>query len=168
MQTYPITPAGRERLRRELDHLKRVERPTIIQAIEVAREHGDLKENAEYHAAKERQGHIEGRIRELEGKVASATVIDPTSLKSSRVCFGATVTILDTDNYEKLRYAIVGEDEADFRKGLLSVQSPIAKSILGKEAGDDAVMRVENNVRNFEVLRIEFLPIDVENGVTLK
>jgi len=161
MQRVPMTPAGRDRLRAELERLKRVERPEVVKAIEEARAHGDLKENAEYHAAKERQGMIEARIRDLEGRLGRAEVIDPTRLSGSRVTFGASVVLLDLDNDDaELRYAIVGEDEVAFRTGLISVLSPIAKGILGKEEGDEVVIRTDGGVRNLEIKSVEFTEIE--------
>ncbi len=159
MQKYPMTPAGRDRMKRTLDHLKRVERPAISAAIEEARAHGDLKENAEYHAAKEKQGLTEARIREYEAKLAMAQVIDPERLSGARVSFGATVTLLDLDTDEELTYSIVGDDEADFRHGLLNYKSPIARGVLGKEEGDEVEIDTGSATRSFEILAVEFKPI---------
>ncbi len=147
-------------MKKNLERLKRIERPAISEAIESAREHGDLKENAEYHAAKEKQGLIEGRIREFETKLAMAEVVDPLRLVgNTRVSFGASVRILDIDTDEEFAYAIVGIDEADFKFGLLSYKSPIARGILGKEEGDDCEVDIGDNSRTFEILSVEFKEI---------
>lgn len=154
-----MIPAAHARLRDELDQLKRVERPRISASIEEARAHGDLKENAEYHAAKDKQGLVEARIRALETRIALADVIDPERLGGSRVSFGATVKLLDLDTDEELVYAIVGEEEADFRHGLLNYKSPIARGILGKEEGDEVTIEVGSGQRNIEIIEVEFKPI---------
>ena len=134
--SFPMTKAGYESLKAELKHLTSVERPAVVQAIAEAREHGDLKENAEYHAAKEQQGFIEGRIQELNGKLARAQVIDVASLSGGKVIFGATVSFVDVDTDEERQYQIVGEDEADLEQGKISVGSPIARALIGCEEGD--------------------------------
>lgn len=154
-----MTPAGRDRMRAQLDHLKRVERPNISAAIEEARGHGDLKENAEYHSAKEKQGFIEAKIRELDAKLSLAQVVDPTKLSGSRVSFGATVTLVDTDTEEELKYSIVGEDEADHRAGLLSYQAPVARALMGREEGDTVEVKAANPPRTFEIEKVEFVEI---------
>ena len=137
MAQVPMTVEGEAALRAELDHLKKVERPRITQAIAEARAHGDLKENAEYHAAREQQGFIEGRIQDIEGKLANARVIDVRKIpESDKVIFGATVKILNTANEESITYRIVGDDEADVNTGKISVNSPIARALIGKEIGD--------------------------------
>lgn len=159
MERFPMTPAGRDRLKDELEHLKKVERPAISAAIEEARAHGDLKENAEYHAAKEKQGLSEARVRLLETKLALAEVIDPLRLNGNRISFGATVTLLDLDTDEELTYAIVGDEEADFKHGLLNYKSPIARGVLGKEEGDEVSIEVGNGTRSFEILDVEFKEI---------
>ncbi|PHR83176.1 transcription elongation factor GreA, partial [Henriciella sp.] len=138
MQRTPMTAEGHAALDAELKHLKSVERPAVIAAISEAREHGDLSENAEYHAAKEKQSFIEGRVAELEDKLARAEVIDVTKLKGDKVVFGATVTLIDADTEKEVTYRIVGEDEADISKGKVSVGSPIARALIGKSVGDEA------------------------------
>ena len=137
-----MTVQGAERLRAELHELKSVKRPAIIQAIATAREHGDLKENAEYHAAKDRQGWIEGQIAEIEDKISRAQVIDVSKLNGNQVMFGATVTVVDEDTEEEARYQIVGEQEADIRRNLISITSPIARALVGKSAGDEVHVAV--------------------------
>lgn len=164
MKRFPMTPAGKARMQAALDHLKRTERPAISAAIEEARAHGDLKENAEYHAAKDRQGMIEARIRDYETKLQLAEIIDPTSLSGDMVRFGATVRIMDLDTDEELTYSIVGEDEADFRHGLLSFQSPIARAILGREEGDTVVVDTGTVSRNLEILSVAYRPIQLPEG----
>ena len=159
MERFPMTPAGRDRLKEELDYLKRVERPAISAAIEEARAHGDLKENAEYHAAKEKQGLSEARVRLLETKLALAEIVDPLRLGGHRISFGATVSLLDLDTDEEFTYAIVGDEEADFKHGLLNYKSPIARGVLGKEEGDEVSIEVGNGTRNFEILEVEFKEI---------
>lgn len=156
MQKVPMTPEGNAKLREELQRLKSVERPAIVQAIAEARAHGDLSENAEYHAAKERQGFIEGRIKEIEGKLALAEVIDPSKLSGSKVAFGATVKLSNSETDEEVVYRIVGQDEADLAQGSISISSPIARSLLGKEAGDEVVVRSPAGERRYEILSIEF------------
>ena len=161
MERFPMLPEGRDRLRAELEHLKKVERPAISAAIEEARAHGDLKENAEYHAAKEKQGMSEARIRLLETKLALAQVVDPEKLGGERVSFGATVRVLDVDTDEEAVYAIVGDEEADFKHGLLNYKSPIARGLMGKEEGDEVVIEVGAGTRNFEVLEVDFKKIEL-------
>jgi transcription elongation factor GreA len=156
MQKNPITPEGAAKLREELGHLKSVERPAIIQAIAVAREHGDLSENAEYHAARERQSFIEGRVKELEDKLARAEIIDPSKLAGDRVAFGATVKVQNTSTEEESTYRILGADEADINAGSLSVTSPLARALLGKEVGDEVKVRMPGGERTYEVLDIAF------------
>ena len=137
MQRVPMTTAGAEALRKELDQLKKVDRPRISAAIAEAREHGDLKENAEYHAAREQQGFCEGRIQDIESKLSNAQIIDITSIQNTgKVIFGVTVTIVDVDSDEEKVYQIVGDDEADIKSGKLSVNSPIARGLIGREEGD--------------------------------
>jgi transcription elongation factor GreA len=156
MQKNPITPEGATKLREELLHLRSVERPAIIQAIAVAREHGDLSENAEYHAARERQSFIEGRIKEIEDKLARAEVIDPSKLDGDRVAFGATVKLSNADTEEEVSYRILGADEADLAKGIISVTSPLARSLIGKQVGDEVKVRMPGGERTYEVLDISF------------
>jgi transcription elongation factor GreA len=152
----PITPKGLAALKEELERLQKVEMPAIIQEIATAREKGDLSENAEYHAAKDKQGQIHGKIRYLKDRVARARPIDPTKLSGSRVVFGAIVTLLDIEADEEITYQIVGEDEADFNLGTISVTSPIARGLLGKEEGDEAKVQTPRGVRRFEVAAVAF------------
>ncbi len=156
MEKNPITPEGATRLRDELIHLKSVERPAVIQAIAVAREHGDLKENAEYHAARDKQSFIEGRIKDLEDKLARAEVIDPKKLAGDRVAFGAFVKLSNVDSGDEVTYRILGADEADLSKGSISVTSPIARQLIGKQVGDEVKMRMPGGERTYEVLDISF------------
>jgi transcription elongation factor GreA len=157
MDRIPMTVNGQAKLREELKRLKEVERPNVIRAIEEARGHGDLSENAEYHAAKERQSFIEGRIREVEMKLAAAHVIDPATLSGDRVVFGATVTLAD-ENGTEVTYTIVGQDEADLREGTISINSPIARALIGKQVGDEAEVRAPGGSREYEVVDIRFGP----------
>jgi len=155
MQKFPMTVRGAEKLREELNELKTIARPKVIQAIAEARAHGDLKENAEYHAAREQQGFIEGRIKEIEAKLSNSQIIDVKSLNAGgKVVFGATVEVLDLDTEEEHRYRIVGEDEADIREGLISVTSPIARGLIGKMEGDEVDVQVPGGIRSFEVLAV--------------
>ncbi|HEX3345185.1 MAG TPA: transcription elongation factor GreA [Polyangiaceae bacterium] len=156
MQKNPITPEGAVRLREELINLKSVQRPAVIQAIAVAREHGDLSENAEYHAARDKQSFIEGRIKDIENKLALAEVIDPSKLAGNRVAFGATVKLSNTDTGEEVTYRILGADESDLAKGSISVTSPLARSLLGKEVGDEVKVRMPGGERTYEVLELSF------------
>jgi transcription elongation factor GreA len=156
MQKNPITPEGATRLREELTQLKGVARPAIIQAIAVAREHGDLSENAEYHAAREKQSFIEGRIKEIEDKLARAEVIDPSKLAGDRVAFGATIKLSNTDTGEEVTYRVLGADESDLAKGSISITSPLARSLLGKQVGDEVKVRMPGGERTYEVLEISF------------
>jgi transcription elongation factor GreA len=153
-----MTVQGAERLKAELHRLKTVERPSVIQAIADARSHGDLSENADYDAAKERQGFIEGRIAEVEGKLANAQVIDPSSLDADgRVVFGATVGIEDLDSGERSTYQIVGDDEADIRDGKISVNSPIARSLIGKTEGDTVEVQTPGGARAYEIVTVDYV-----------
>jgi transcription elongation factor GreA len=156
MQKNPITPEGAVRLREELINLRSVQRPAVIQAIAVAREHGDLSENAEYHAARDKQSFIEGRIKDIENKLALAEVIDPSKLAGDRVAFGATVKLSNTDTGEEVTYRLLGADEADLAKGSISVTSPLARSLLGKEVGDEVKVRMPGGDRTYEVLEVAF------------
>ena len=157
MTKVPMTVEGAERLKAELQRLKSVERPAIIQAIAEARSHGDLSENADYDAAKERQGFIEGRIAEIEHKLAGAQVIDPTEIDGDgRVVFGATVELEDLDSGDVRRWQIVGEDEADIRHGKISVTSPIARALIGKNEGDTVEVQAPGGVRGYEILAVEY------------
>ncbi|GBU12464.1 transcript cleavage factor [Enterobacterales bacterium] len=158
MKPIPMTLRGAERLREELDHLKSVRRPRIIADIATAREHGDLKENAEYHAAREQQGFCEGRIQEIEAKLSNAQVIDVTKMPATgRVIFGATVSLMNLDTEEEQKYRIVGDDEADFKQNLISVNSPIARGLIGKEQDDIVVIRTPGGDVEYEVLKVEYL-----------
>jgi len=153
-----MTVRGAERLKTELHRLKTVERPAVIQAIADARSHGDLSENADYDAAKERQGFIEGRIAELEGKIANAQVIDPESLDADgRVVFGATVEIEELDSGERVTYQIVGDDEADIKDGKVSVNSPVARALIGKSEGDTAEVQAPGGVRAYEIVNVDYV-----------
>ncbi|MGH7270604.1 MAG: transcription elongation factor GreA [Polyangiaceae bacterium] len=156
MQKNPITPEGALKLREELIHLRSVERPAIIQAIAVAREHGDLSENAEYHAARDRQSFIEGRVKDLENKLALAEVIDPSKLAGDRVAFGASVTLSNVESGEEVTYRILGADESDLAKGSISITSPLARSLIGKSVGDEVKARMPGGERIYEVLTISF------------
>jgi transcription elongation factor GreA len=156
MQKNPMTPEGHARLRDELHQLRSVERPAIIQAIAVAREHGDLSENAEYHAARDRQSFIEGRIKGIEDKLARAEVIDPRKLAGDRVAFGATVKLSSADTSEESTYRILGADEADLAKGSISITSPLARSLIGKQVGDEVKVRMPGGDRTYEILDIAF------------
>lgn len=152
MSRVPMTAAGEQALRAELDRLKSTDRPRVIQAIAEAREHGDLKENAEYHAAREEQGFIEGRIQELEGKLSHAQVIDVKSIPhSGKVIFGTTVVIINCETDESVRYQIVGDDEADIKFGKLSVNSPIARGLIGKSEGDVAGIQTPKGIVEYEI-----------------
>ncbi|MBS4020472.1 transcription elongation factor GreA [Azonexus hydrophilus] len=157
MSKVPLTVTGAEKLREELHRLKTVDRPWVIAAIAEARAHGDLSENAEYDAAKERQGFIEGRIQEVEGKLSNAQIIDPKLLDADGRCvFGATAEIEDQDSGEVFTYQIVGEDEADIKNGKLSVASPMARALIGKYAGDIAQVQAPGGIREFEILDIRY------------
>ena len=151
-----MTAEGHAALDAELKHLKSVERPAVIAAIAEAREHGDLSENAEYHAAKEKQSFIEGRVAELEDKLARAEVIDVSKLKGEKIVFGATVTLIDADTEKEVTYRIVGEDEADISKGKVSVGSPIARALIGKSVGDEAEVAAPGGARVYEIEAVEF------------
>ena len=158
MATIPLTKRGSEKLKEELHRLKTVERHAVINAIAEARAQGDLSENAEYDAAKDKQGFIEGRIMEIEGKLAAAQIIDPSALDAGgRVVFGATVDLEDEDSGDEVTYQIVGEDEADIKKGLISINSPIARALIGKEAGDVAAVQAPGGVRNYEVMAVRYI-----------
>jgi len=158
MSKVPLTVRGAERLREELKQLKSVDRPRVIQAIAEARAHGDLKENAEYHAAKEQQGFIEGRIKDLESKLSHAQIIDVTELTpSGRVVFGATVQLSDETDGSQTTYQIVGEDEADAKEGRISYTSPIARALIGKEEGDVVTVRAPGGDRDYEIVEVKYL-----------
>jgi transcription elongation factor GreA len=156
MDKVPMTAAGYSRLQEELKHLKSVERPAIIKAIAEAREHGDLSENAEYHAARERQSFIEGRVLELEDRISRAEVIDVTALSGDSVKFGATVTLADEDTDEEATYQIVGADESDIRAGRLSITSPLARGLIGKAVGDVVEVTTPNGSKSYEIVNVDF------------
>ncbi len=158
MQSIPMTVAGAEQLREELNELKTVKRPKIIADIAEAREHGDLKENAEYHAAREQQGFCEGRIQEIEAKLSNAQIIDVTKMPNNgKVIFGATVTIVNVDTDEEVTYKIVGDDEADIKANLISVNSPIARGIIGKELDDAVHITTPNGEVEYEIIEVQYL-----------
>ncbi|MEQ1772865.1 MAG: transcription elongation factor GreA [Burkholderiales bacterium] len=158
MNKVPLTVRGAERMRIELHDLKTVQRPGIIAAIAEARAHGDLSENAEYHAAKERQSFIEGRIADLDGKLSNAEIIDPATLDADGRCvFAATVALEDAEKGVKVTYQIVGEDEADIKQGKISINSPIARALIGKSAGDIAEVQAPGGVREYEILDVKYV-----------
>ena len=158
-EKFPMTPSGYASMKAQLQKLKNVDRPANSRAIEIARGHGDLSENADYSAAKEEQGLIEAKIRELEAKIAMADVIDPTKLSGERVKFGATVTIEDTDSGESQRYTIVGEHEADIKKGRISIGAPVARALIGKEVGDTVTVQNPKGKREYEVTQVVWLDV---------
>jgi transcription elongation factor GreA len=151
-----MTPEGYQKLQEELKHLIRVERPKVVQDIAEARGHGDLSENAEYDAAKERQGFVEGRISEINGKMARAQVIDVAELDTDKVVFGATVTVYDDESENESTYRIVGEDEADIKKGLISINSPVAKALIGHRIDDEVQIKVPSGTRIYEIVDIQY------------
>ncbi|MFD1627236.1 transcription elongation factor GreA [Azospirillum griseum] len=156
MEKVPMTAAGFNRLQEELKHLKVTERPAVIKAIAEAREHGDLSENAEYHAARERQSFIEGRVLELEDKISRAEVIDPTKLSGNTVKFGATITLADEDTDEETTYQIVGQDESDIKNGRLSIQAPLARALINKAVGDSVEVSTPGGSKMYEIVSVEF------------
>ena len=156
-QTVPMTPEGYQRLQEELKHLIRVERPRVVQDIAEARDHGDLSENAEYDAAKERQGFVEGRIAEINSKMARAQVIDVATIDTDKVVFGATVTVYDDESESESTYRIVGEDESDIKQGLISVSSPVAKALIGHRVDDEVQVKVPSGIRIYEIIDIKYL-----------
>ncbi|MCY1063107.1 transcription elongation factor GreA [Nannocystis sp. SCPEA4] len=158
-QKIPMTPAGYARLRAELKQIKEVDRPENVRDIETALGHGDLRENAEYHAAKERQAQLDGRMRYLEARIGMAQVIDPETVREDKVTFGATVTMLDVENDQKVVYRIVGEDESDADKGKISLGAPIARAMLGKRVGDEVLVKLPKGDREYEVVRVEYKAI---------
>lgn len=158
MQKHPMTAHGAERLRQELEQLKRHERPEVIKAIAEARAHGDLKENAEYHAAKEKQGFIEGRIREVESKLSLAHVIDVTTMNNDgKAIFGATITLTKLDDAAEVHYQIVGDDEADIKEHKISISSPIARALIGKFEGDEVEVKAPQGVVAYEITKVEYI-----------
>jgi transcription elongation factor GreA len=155
---FPMTVRGSELLKKELQQLKSVERPSVIQAISDARANGDLSENADYDAAKERQGFVEGRIAEIEGKLGNAVIIDPKTVDAEgKVMFGATIDLEDLDNEQKVTYQIVGEDEADIKKSMISVGSPIARALISKSEGDVVEVRAPGGVREYEIIAVKYV-----------
>jgi transcription elongation factor GreA len=157
MATIPITKLGAEKLKAELHKLKTVDRPAVINAIAEARAQGDLSENAEYDAAKDRQGFIEGRIQEIESKLSAAQVIDPAAVEAEgKVVFGATVELEEEDSGDKVKYQIVGEDEADLKKGLINISSPIARALIGKEEGDTAEVQAPGGLKRYEIVGVSY------------
>ncbi len=156
MTREPITARGAEQLRRELDDLKSVQRPRVIAAIAEARAHGDLKENAEYHAAKEQQGFIEGRISEIEDRLGRAEVIDPGRLSGDKVVFGATVSIVNVDTDDEVTYQVVGVDEADIKQGRVSFRAPLARALIGRSVGDEVVVPAPGGDQTYEILAVEY------------
>jgi transcription elongation factor GreA len=157
MSKVPLTARGATKLQEELQQLKSVERPKIIKAIAEARAHGDLKENAEYHAAREQQSFVEGRIKDIEGKLSHAQIIDVTKLDAGgKVVFGATVVVLELDNDAEFTYQIVGDDEADIKHNLISISSPIARALIGKQEGDDVFLQTPGGKREFEILEVRY------------
>jgi transcription elongation factor GreA len=158
MATFPMTRRGADKLKVELHDLKTVQRPWVINAIAEARAQGDLSENADYDAAKDRQGFIEGRIQEIEGKLSAAQIIDPADVDAGgRVVFGATVELEDEDSGAKVKYQIVGEDEADLKQGLINVSSPIARALIGKEEGDSATVQAPGGEKHYEIVKVSYL-----------
>lgn len=158
MATIPLTKRGAEKLKAELVRLKTVERPAVINAIAEARAQGDLSENAEYDAAKDKQGFIEGRIQEIEGKLAVAQIIDPAALDAGgRVVFGSTVDLEEEESGEAVTYQIVGDDEADLKQGLISISSPIARALIGKEAGDIAEVQAPGGIKRYEIVEVRYV-----------
>ena len=158
MATIPITKRGAEKLREELQRLKTVDRPWVINSIAEARAQGDLSENAEYEAAKDRQGFIEGRIQDIEGKLSAAQIIDPTALDAGgKVVFGSTVELEDEKTGEAVKYQIVGEDEANLKEGLINISSPIARALIGKEEGDTAEVQAPGGVKRYEIVAVSYL-----------
>ena len=157
MSKTPLTVRGEQLLQEELKRLKSEDRPRVIASIAEAREHGDLKENAEYHAAREEQGFIEGRIADIEGKLSNSQVIDVTKLpQNGKIVFGVTVELVDVDTDEELSYRIVGEDEADVKAGLIAFSTPIARALLGKEEGEEVAVQVPSGTRNLEILEVHY------------
>jgi transcription elongation factor GreA len=157
---FPMTPRGQRKLRDELKRLREVERPKNVQDIEIARAHGDLSENAEYSAAKEKQSFIEGRIRELEGTIALSEVIDPGKLSGSKVVFGATVRLTDTDSGDEVSYSIVGDHEGDIKEGRIAISAPLARALIGKEQGDTVVLRTAKGSREYQIEEVKFVAVE--------
>jgi transcription elongation factor GreA len=156
-ETVPMTPEGHRRLQEEVKNLIRVERPKVIQDIAEARAHGDLSENAEYDAAKERQGFVEGRISEINGKMAHAQIIDVTEIDSDKIIFGATVKLFDVESESEVTYRIVGQDEANIKQGLISINSPVAKALIGHRIDDEVHIKVPSGMRIYEIIDIQYI-----------
>jgi transcription elongation factor GreA len=156
----PMTPRGQKKLRDELKRLREVERPKNVQDIEIARAHGDLSENAEYSAAKEKQSFLEGRIRELEGTIALSEVIDPGKLSGSKVVFGATVRLTDTDSGDEVVYSIVGDHEGDIKDGRIAISAPLARALIGREQGDTVNLRTAKGSREYQIEEVKFVPVE--------
>ena len=157
---FPMTPRGQRKLRDELKRLREVERPKNVLDIEIARAHGDLSENAEYSAAKERQSFIEGRMREIEGTIALSEVIDPGKLSGTRVVFGATVRLTDTDSGDEVVYSIVGDHEGDIKEGRIAISAPLARALIGREQGDTVNLRTAKGSREYQIQEIKFIAVD--------
>jgi transcription elongation factor GreA len=157
---YPMTPAGQKKLRDELKRLREIERPKNVLDIETARAHGDIKENAEYSAAKERQAFIEGRMREIEGTIALSEVIDPGKMSGTRVVFGATVRLADTESGDETVYSIVGDHEGDIKEGRIAISAPLARALIGREQGDTVVLRTSKGSREYQIQEIKFIPVE--------
>jgi transcription elongation factor GreA len=157
---FPMTPAGQRKLRDELKRLREVERPKNVQDIEIARAHGDISENAEYAAAKERQAFLEGRIREVEGTIALSEVIDPGKLSGTRVVFGATVRLADTESGDETVYSIVGDHEGDIKEGRIAISAPLARALIGREQGDTVTLRTGKGSREYQIQEIKFIPVE--------
>jgi transcription elongation factor GreA len=160
MASYPMTPRGQQALRDELKRLREVERPKNVRDIEEARAHGDLKENAEYHAAKEKQGFIEGRSRDIESILAQAEIIDPAKLSGSKVVFGATVKLTDADSGEEVTYTIVGDHEADIKEKRIAISAPLARAMIGREQGDTVSLKTAKGTREYEISQVRFVAIE--------
>ena len=160
VERHPMTPYGYQQLKAELKKIREIDKPANVKAIEEARAHGDLSENAEYTYAKEQQGFIYGREKEVEALIATADIIDPATLSGDRVVFGATVQLLDVDTDEEITYTIVGENESDSKNGRVSITSPIARALIGKRIGDEAVLNAPKGKRNLEILDVKFLSTD--------
>ena len=157
---YPMTPAGQKKLRDELKRLREVERPKNVLDIETARAHGDIKENAEYSAAKERQAFIEGRMREIEGTIALSEVIDPGKMSGTRVVFGATVRLTDAESGDETVYSIVGDHEGDIKEGRIAISAPLARALIGREQGDTVTLRTSKGSREYQIQEIKFIPVE--------
>ena len=157
---FPMTPAGQRKLRDELKRLREVERPKNVLDIETARAHGDIKENAEYSAAKERQAFIEGRMREIEGTIALSEVIDPGKMSGTRVVFGATVRLADTESGDETVYSIVGDHEGDIKEGRIAISAPLARALIGREQGDTVTLRTAKGSREYQIQDIKFIPVE--------